>query len=172
MSTPGAVPVSLAEIARLAGVGRAAVSNWRRRHPSFPARIAGTDVNPQFSLTDIETWLRDNKKLKKSAEREWLWPRFEALGGRDETGAAVAEVGRRLAGRRTAGESAFPEEVAALIERAVDLGWREGRSEIFAFCCAAGWMSMYGRSPRPPSRWPRSWRSSPPASRPSAATSR
>ncbi|WP_282699386.1 N-6 DNA methylase [Streptomyces sp. CC219B] len=145
MSTPGAVPVSLAEIARLAGVGRAAVSNWRRRHPSFPARIAGTDVNPQFSLTDIENWLRDNKKLKKSAEREWLWPRFEALGGRDETGAAVAEVGRRLARRRAAaGESAFPEEVAALIERAVDLGWREGRSETFAFLLRR-WLDVHVR---------------------------
>ncbi|MER6206863.1 N-6 DNA methylase [Streptomyces sp. NPDC001642] len=144
MSTPGAVPVSLAEIARLAGVGRAAVSNWRRRHPSFPTRIAGTDVNPQFSLTDVENWLRDNKKLKKSAEREWLWPRFEALGGRDETGAAVAEVGRRLARRRAAGESAFPEEVAALIERAVDLGWREGRSETFAFLLRR-WLDVHVR---------------------------
>ncbi|MFI9076339.1 N-6 DNA methylase [Streptomyces sioyaensis] len=144
MSTPGAVPVSLAEIARLAGVGRAAVSNWRRRHPSFPARIAGTDVNPQFSLTDIENWLRDNKKLKKSAEREWLWPRFEALGGRDETGVAVAEVGRRLAGRGAAGESAFPEEVAALIERAVDLGRREGGPETFAFLLRR-WLDVHVR---------------------------
>ncbi|MFG2582023.1 N-6 DNA methylase [Streptomyces malaysiensis] len=144
MSTPGAVPVSLAEIARLAGVGRAAVSNWRRRYPSFPARIAGTDVNPQFSLTDIENWLRDNKKLKKSAEREWLWPRFEALGGRDETGAAVAEVGRRLAGRGAAGESAFPKEVAALIDRAVDLGRREGGPETFAFLLRR-WLDVHVR---------------------------
>ncbi|MEO3763232.1 N-6 DNA methylase [Streptomyces sp. B5E4] len=144
MTTPRAVPVSLAEIARLAGVGRAAVSNWRRRHPSFPARIAGTDVNPQFSLTDIENWLRENKKLKKSDEREWLWPRFEALGGRDETGAAVAEVGRRLARRHTVGESVFPEEVAALIERAVDLGWHEGRSETFAFLLRR-WLDVHVR---------------------------
>jgi len=144
MSTPSAVPVSLAEIARLAGVGRAAVSNWRRRHPSFPARIAGTDVNPQFSLTDIENWLRDNKKLKKSAEREWLWPRFEALGGRDETGAAVAEVGRKLAGRGAAGESVFPEEVVGLIERAVDLGRREGGLETFVFLLRR-WLDVHVR---------------------------
>ncbi|MFE6715995.1 N-6 DNA methylase [Streptomyces albidoflavus] len=144
MSTPRAVPVSLAEIARLAGVGRAAVSNWRRRHPSFPARIAGTDVNPQFSLTDIENWLRENKKLKKSAEREWLWPRFEALGGRDETGAAIAEVGRRLAGRDGAGQSAYPKETAALIERAVDLGRREGGMETFAFLLRR-WLDVHVR---------------------------
>ncbi|MFC8710328.1 N-6 DNA methylase [Streptomyces sp. NPDC057197] len=144
MSTPRAVPVSLAEIARLAGVGRAAVSNWRRRHPSFPARIAGTDVNPQFSLTDIENWLRENKKLEKSAEREWLWPRFEALGGRDETGAAIAEVGRRLAGREGAGQSAYPKETAALIDRAVDLGRREGGPETFAFLLRR-WLDVHVR---------------------------
>ncbi|MDI5964110.1 N-6 DNA methylase [Streptantibioticus silvisoli] len=144
MSTPRAVPVSLAEIARLAGVGRAAVSNWRRRHPSFPARIAGTDVNPQFSLADIEDWLRDNKKLKKSAEREWLWPRFESLGGRDETGTAVAEVGRRLAHRGAEGESTFTDEAAALIERAVDLGRREGGPEIFAFLLRR-WLDVHVR---------------------------
>ncbi|WP_409238006.1 N-6 DNA methylase [Streptomyces sp. PA5.6] len=150
MSTPRAVPVSLAEIARLAGVGRAAVSNWRRRHPSFPARIAGTDVNPQFSLTDIENWLRENKKLKKSAEREWLWPRFEALGGRDETGAAIAEVGWRLAGRGATEESAhpkesaYPKEAADLIERAVDLGRREGGPETFAFLLRR-WLDVHVR---------------------------
>ncbi|MGW1144572.1 N-6 DNA methylase [Streptomyces sp. NPDC002454] len=150
MSTPRAVPVSLAEIARLAGVGRAAVSNWRRRHQSFPARIAGTDVNPQFSLTDIENWLRENKKLKKSAEREWLWPRFEALGGRDETGAAIAQVGTRLAGRGGTGESprasesAYPEEAADLIERAVDLGRREGGPETFAFLLRR-WLDVHVR---------------------------
>jgi hypothetical protein len=56
MSAHDAVPVSLAEIARIAGVGRAAVSNWRRRHDSFPSRIGGTDVSPQFSLAEVEQW--------------------------------------------------------------------------------------------------------------------
>ncbi|MFJ7266388.1 N-6 DNA methylase [Streptomyces sp. NPDC099050] len=148
MSTPRAVPVTLAEIARLAGVGRAAVSNWRRRHPTFPERIAGTDVSPQFSMTDIENWLRDNKKLDKSVEREWLWPRFEALGGRDETGAAVAEVGRLLSGReRTEDEEALnavPDETRALVDRAVDLGRREGAGQTFAFLLRR-WLDVHVR---------------------------
>ncbi|MFF3014017.1 N-6 DNA methylase [Streptomyces sp. NPDC057939] len=148
MSTPRAVPVTLAEIARLAGVGRAAVSNWRRRHPSFPERIAGTDVNPQFSMTDIEHWLRDNKKLKKSVEREWLWPRFEALGGRDETGAAVAEVGRLLSSRQRAegyeARDLHSEEARALVARAVDLGRREGGAETFAFLLRR-WLDVHVR---------------------------
>ncbi|MEV4427728.1 N-6 DNA methylase [Streptomyces sp. NPDC049602] len=144
MSTSRAVPVTLAEIARLAGVGRAAVSNWRRRHPSFPERIAGTDVNPQFSMTDIENWLRDNKKLKKSAEREWLWPRFEALGGRDETGAVVARVGRLLSGREEEEGQELPDETRALIRRAVELGRREGGAETFTFLLRR-WLDVHVR---------------------------
>ncbi|WP_171162550.1 N-6 DNA methylase [Streptomyces sp. I05A-00742] len=144
MSTSSAVPVTLAEIARLAGVGRAAVSNWRRRHPSFPERIAGTDVNPQFSMTDIENWLRNNKKLKKSAEREWLWPRFEALGGRDETGAAIAEAGRLLSSREIEEGDELPDETRALIERAVDLGRREGGAQTFAFLLRR-WLDVHVR---------------------------
>ncbi|MEH6373334.1 N-6 DNA methylase [Streptomyces sp. KLMMK] len=144
MSTSRVVPVTLAEIARLAGVGRAAVSNWRRRHPSFPERIAGTDVNPQFAMTDIESWLRDNKKLKKSAEREWLWPRFEALGGRDATGAAIAEVGGLLSGRKGGGSEKLPDEKRELIEQAVDIGWREGGAETFTFLLRR-WLDVHVR---------------------------
>ncbi|MFD3625904.1 class I SAM-dependent DNA methyltransferase [Streptomyces sp. NPDC058698] len=143
MSSSGVVPVTLAEIARLAGVGRAAVSNWRRRHPTFPGRTGGTDVNPQFSMDEIEVWLRENKKIKKSAEREWLWPRFEALGGRDETGLAVAEVGRRLAGREPAG-TGLPPEAYQLVERAVGLGRSEGAAETFEFLVRR-WLDVHVR---------------------------
>ena len=34
--------MTAAAIARLAGVGRAAVSNWRKRHPDFPHQWAGS----------------------------------------------------------------------------------------------------------------------------------
>src|SRR3954454_13975079 len=100
MSTPDVVPVSLAEIARIAGVGRAAVSNWRRRHDSFPTRIGGTDVSPQFSLAEAEQWLRDNGKLRDVGGKELLWPRFELLGSRNESGLALAEAARRMRSSR------------------------------------------------------------------------
>ena len=132
MTSPPAVPVTLAEIARLAGVGRAAVSNWRRRHDSFPLRIGGTDVSPLFSLTDIEKWLREHKKLGKSASREWLWPQFEALGDRDETGLAIVTVGRLLAGEE--GDSHGLDAVeSGPVQAAVELGRREGPSGILTF---------------------------------------
>ncbi|MEV5684791.1 N-6 DNA methylase [Streptomyces sp. NPDC052164] len=143
MSSPRAVLVTLAEISRLAGVGRAAVSNWRRRHPTFPARVGGTDTGPQFSMSQIETWLRDNGKLDKAAEREWLWPRFDALGGRDETGTAVAEVGRRLAGD-SGGGSELDAETAVLVEQTVELGRREGGWETFEFLLRR-WLDVHVR---------------------------
>ncbi|MFF3497308.1 N-6 DNA methylase [Streptomyces sp. NPDC002795] len=137
MTSSRAVPVTLAEIARLAGVGRAAVSNWRRRHESFPARIGGTDVSPQFSLVEIKAWLRENKKLKNASEREWLWPQFEALGSREETGLAVAAAGWLMSG---AGRKRMPVDARGLsasarqlVDEAVELGRQEGPVETFEF---------------------------------------
>ena len=41
---PEDATVTAADIARLAGVGRAAVSNWRRRHPDFPRPVEANAV--------------------------------------------------------------------------------------------------------------------------------
>ncbi|MEV5126085.1 N-6 DNA methylase [Streptomyces decoyicus] len=134
MSAHDAVPVSLAEIARIAGVGRAAVSNWRRRHDSFPTRIGGTDVSPQFSLAEVEQWLRDNGKLKDIGGRELLWPRFEALGSRNESGLAIAEAARRM--RSPQQPTAHPELSAQahdLATEAAKVGREEGPRETFEF---------------------------------------
>ncbi|MFE7750328.1 N-6 DNA methylase [Streptomyces sp. NPDC057428] len=134
MRTANAVPVSLAEIARIAGVGRAAVSNWRRRHDSFPSRIGGTDVSPQFSLSEVEQWLRGNGKLHDVAGREFLWPRFEALGSRDESGLAVAEAARRMRSPRARSQHpGLSEEARDLAGEAARLGRSEGPRDTFEF---------------------------------------
>ncbi|MFD6278531.1 SAM-dependent methyltransferase, partial [Streptomyces sp. NPDC060209] len=65
--------VTAAGIARLAGVGRAAVSNWRRRHADFPRPVGGTDTSPSFSLPEVEQWLRDQGKLAEVPLRERVW---------------------------------------------------------------------------------------------------
>ncbi|WP_436758851.1 N-6 DNA methylase [Streptosporangium sp. V21-05] len=106
-SADPSVSVTLAEIARIAGVGRAAVSNWRRRHDSFPAPVGGTDTSPQFALSQVEEWLRRQGKLDEVGSRERLWPEFEALGDRDTMGRAIAAAGARLA-RDQAGHPANP----------------------------------------------------------------
>ncbi|WP_353943030.1 N-6 DNA methylase [Streptomyces sp. HUAS MG91] len=68
-----ATEVTAAGIARLAGVGRAAVSNWRRRHADFPKPVGGTDTSPSFALAEVEEWLRDQGKLAEVPLRERVW---------------------------------------------------------------------------------------------------
>ncbi|MEU3606067.1 N-6 DNA methylase [Streptomyces sp. NPDC035033] len=122
------VTLTLAGIARLAGVGRAAVSNWRRRHDDFPVPVGGTDASPQFSLDGVEAWLiRHGKVDESSAGWERLWPRVEDLGDRDRMGLVVAAIGERLAGVKdpgaagpaglTVGEQALVDEALRLAER-------------------------------------------------------
>ncbi|WP_030888503.1 N-6 DNA methylase [Streptomyces sp. NRRL F-5053] len=56
MSQPSA-QVTAAEISRIAGVTRATVSNWRRRHEDFPAPTGGTESSPLYDLTAVQEWL-------------------------------------------------------------------------------------------------------------------
>ncbi|GGX68488.1 N-6 DNA methylase [Streptomyces minutiscleroticus] len=65
--------VTAAGIARLAGVGRAAVSNWRRRHADFPRPVGGTETSPSFALAEVEEWLRKQGKLAEVPLRERVW---------------------------------------------------------------------------------------------------
>jgi N-6 DNA Methylase len=55
--------VTAADIARIAGVGRAAVSNWRRRHADFPQPIGGPATSPTFSLDEVQEWLQANGRV-------------------------------------------------------------------------------------------------------------
>ncbi|WP_327697016.1 N-6 DNA methylase [Streptomyces sp. NBC_00459] len=68
-----ATEVTAAGIARLAGVGRAAVSNWRRRHADFPKPVGGTETSPAFALAEVESWLRRQGKLAEVPLRERVW---------------------------------------------------------------------------------------------------
>ncbi|WP_133895336.1 hypothetical protein [Streptomyces sp. KS 21] len=61
---PGQDRVLLAEVARMARVGRAAVVNWRRRHDDFPAPTGGTEVHPQFDRPAIVAWLLAHDKIE------------------------------------------------------------------------------------------------------------
>jgi hypothetical protein len=64
------------DIARLAGVGRAAVSNWRRRYDDFPQPIGGTAASPLFSLPEVEDWLRRNGKSYEMSLGDRVWQRL------------------------------------------------------------------------------------------------
>ncbi|MEU1312558.1 hypothetical protein ABZ419_27215 [Streptomyces cinnamoneus] len=51
--------LNLAQIGQIAGVGRAAVVNWRRRNPDFPEQVGGTEISPLFARAAAEQWLHD-----------------------------------------------------------------------------------------------------------------
>ncbi|WP_187282681.1 N-6 DNA methylase [Streptomyces sp. MS191] len=76
-----AAEVTAAGIARLAGVGRAAVSNWRRRHADFPRPVGGTETSPSFALADVEGWLRAQGKLAEVPLRERVWQQIAGHPG-------------------------------------------------------------------------------------------
>jgi hypothetical protein len=59
--------ITAAAIARLAGVGRAAVSNWRRRYPEFPKPVGGSPNSPTFDRAKVEAWLKATGKADQLA---------------------------------------------------------------------------------------------------------
>ncbi|MGI5132969.1 N-6 DNA methylase [Pseudonocardia sp. CA-107938] len=108
--------VSAADIARLAGVGRAAVSNWRRRYGDFPQPAGGSDASPSFQLAEIRAWLRDQGKLGAHSLVEMAWQAIEAESGAGSLPEAVASVGSYLRGVDTplpAGTRAAVDDLAA-----------------------------------------------------------
>ncbi|MEU8496711.1 N-6 DNA methylase [Streptomyces lavendulae] len=64
--------VTAAEISRIAGVTRATVSNWRRRHDDFPAPSGGTDTSPLYDLGAVRTWLGSRGHTQVADPREEL----------------------------------------------------------------------------------------------------
>ncbi|WP_433218700.1 N-6 DNA methylase [Microtetraspora malaysiensis] len=70
--------VNAGDIARLADVGRAAVSNWRRRYEDFPHPVGGTASSPLFSLPEIEEWLRSNGKSFEVSLGDRVWQGLRA----------------------------------------------------------------------------------------------
>ncbi|MEW9547473.1 N-6 DNA methylase [Nonomuraea sp. NPDC050783] len=113
--------VNAGDIARLAGVGRAAVSNWRRRHDDFPQPVGGTANQPLFSLPQVESWLRRYGKSYQVSLGDRVWQRLKAAGDL-RLGELVAQAGALLtAGRRPpldgqeAGSGPLDGELAGLI---------------------------------------------------------
>ncbi|WP_198163887.1 N-6 DNA methylase [Nocardia violaceofusca] len=111
--------VSAAEISRLAGVTRATVSNWRRRHDDFPDPIAGSETRPLFDLHAVRQWLVEhNIETAQSPEAE-----LRTLVRSHATPLAVTQVMQTL--RRDGDEWTAPDahdqELAAQVASALRL---------------------------------------------------
>ncbi|MET8009887.1 N-6 DNA methylase [Streptomyces sp. NPDC005271] len=111
-AAPQAAPlITGSDIARLAGVTRAAVSNWRRRYDDFPAPAGGGANSPLFALSDVQAWLDRQRKGQGVSEEVQLWQMLRGAYG-DEIIGGVADVLRLLAGEEPA--SGLPEEAVRL----------------------------------------------------------
>ncbi len=76
--------LNLTDIARLAGVSRTVVSNWRKRHTDFPAPTAEPASGPVFNRDDIAAWLerhrpRAAKTVQPLGFEAKLWQAADAL---------------------------------------------------------------------------------------------
>ncbi|WP_069815464.1 N-6 DNA methylase [Streptomyces sp. TP-A0874] len=70
---PASAPrVTAAEISRIAGVTRATVSNWRRRHEDFPSPDGGTESSPLYDLRSVQAWLRKRGQRVAASPAEEL----------------------------------------------------------------------------------------------------
>lgn len=90
------VQVTAADIARLGDVGRAAVSNWRRRHDDFPQPVGGTATSPAFSLGEIKEWLLGHSEGRSLPAREWLWQDLRAGVPEEDLADLIADLGAFL----------------------------------------------------------------------------
>ncbi|GAA3121242.1 N-6 DNA methylase [Streptosporangium carneum] len=90
------ITVNAGDIARLAAVGRAAVSNWRRRHDDFPQPVGGTTSSPLFSLPEVAAWLRRNGKTFEVSLGDLVWQRLRTSVDDLRLGDLVGRVGAFL----------------------------------------------------------------------------
>ncbi|MEU2976996.1 N-6 DNA methylase [Streptomyces hirsutus] len=81
--------VTAAEISRIAGVTRATVSNWRRRHDDFPAPSGGTDSSPLYDLEEVRAWLASRGQHTAATPSGEL---RTTLRLREQTGAGTSDL--------------------------------------------------------------------------------
>ncbi|TMR24059.1 SAM-dependent methyltransferase [Nonomuraea turkmeniaca] len=125
--------VNAGDIARLAGVGRAAVSNWRRRHDDFPQPTGGTANQPLFSLRQVESWLRRYGKSYQVSLGDRVWQRLKAAGDL-RLGELVAQAGALLTSRHQGDDPADGLE-PELAELLMELAGQHDPLTAYEFLC-------------------------------------
>jgi hypothetical protein len=138
---PEPAVLTAAEIARLAGVTRATVSNWRRRHPDFPEPSGGTGASPAYDRAEVEAWLAARDALPELPPEERLWQAILDAAGGGDLGEAVDSAalalqggtgqlaGGRKSGAATGQEAGPPTQIARELAATEE---RYGRHETLA----------------------------------------
>ncbi|MEQ4303881.1 N-6 DNA methylase [Plantactinospora sp. B6F1] len=88
--------VAAHDIARLANVGRAAVSNWRRRFPDFPEPVGGSSASPLYSLAEVESWLTRHGKPFNLLPGDRVWQQVRGAVDDLALGTFVGHLGAFL----------------------------------------------------------------------------
>ncbi|WP_205324101.1 N-6 DNA methylase [Glycomyces sp. YM15] len=101
--------ITLTDLARLAGVGRNAVSNWRRREADFPSPVDESVRRPRFSLHELEQWAKRHGRTLHLTGADRLW--FALAGSHPTAGAALGAVAAAFDGH---GEPAIVKELKDL----------------------------------------------------------
>ncbi|WP_278263382.1 N-6 DNA methylase [Nocardia sp. AG03] len=128
---PDSTPtVAAAEISRLAGVTRATVSNWRRRHADFPAPVpGGSESRPLFDLAEVRQWLRGHGVTAADSPVQRLRTLLRAEVAPEDVAALMTFVADpadpagdavRAAVRDAIGEVGVRQTLAVLAERGLD----------------------------------------------------
>ncbi|WP_433176976.1 N-6 DNA methylase [Actinoallomurus sp. CA-150999] len=134
--------VTTSDIARLARVSRAAVSNWRRRYPDFPKPTGGTPASPVFSLVQVEAWLREQGKIGDVPLEERAWQLLREAGDELELGTAIRKVGtfqrggtriEGLSDRTAAKQLEIDQGLVPLLRAVEELAGAWGAAEAFEF---------------------------------------
>lgn len=59
------------DIAKMAGVGNAAVVNWAKRHANFPTPCARPSGMPVWHRADVVEWLERTGRIPRSGAGSW-----------------------------------------------------------------------------------------------------
>lgn len=109
------------EIARVAGVARGTVSDWRRRHADFPAPVSGTGRGPVFNRAEVEAWLAGAGRWELAPNAR-LWREVNHAARGTSLGEVVAAVAAAVTPHADgqALEHELPASLAWAAERSVD----------------------------------------------------
>lgn len=112
-AAPAGSLVTGSEIARIAGVTRAAVSNWRRRYDDFPVPVGGGVHSPLYDLAEVQAWLDKQRKGQEVSREVQLWQTLRGAYG-DDMLDGVADVAQLLASGTGDAPDALPADAIRL----------------------------------------------------------
>ncbi|WP_432055313.1 N-6 DNA methylase [Streptomyces sp. bgisy022] len=113
--------VTGSEIARIAGVTRAAVSNWRRRYDDFPAPAGGGANSPLYDLAEVQDWLDKQRKGQDVTDEVQLWQVLRGAYG-DDILSGLADLAQVLAAPDEGTPPALPGQAVELAGRMAAAG--------------------------------------------------